>query len=144
MPASSDAQLIEFVRDRDVACPSCDYNLRGLTQSRCPECGEQVGLTVALVDPYATAWIVLAVMICGSAGMGLIFGCIVLRAGLPRNERGLAAIIIYYICTIPFVIPLVRGRRRFQRLSRPVQRSISGGVAAIFLVTLALLCVFLR
>lgn len=25
--------------DRDVACPRCGYNLRGLTTPRCPECG---------------------------------------------------------------------------------------------------------
>lgn len=25
--------------DRDVACPRCKYNLRGLTSERCPECG---------------------------------------------------------------------------------------------------------
>ncbi|MBN2447782.1 MAG: hypothetical protein JXO22_13710, partial [Phycisphaerae bacterium] len=25
--------------DRDVYCPRCDYNLRGLTKPRCPECG---------------------------------------------------------------------------------------------------------
>ena len=27
------------VLDRDVACPLCEYNLRGLTEPRCPECG---------------------------------------------------------------------------------------------------------
>jgi hypothetical protein len=25
--------------DFDILCPHCDYNLRGLTESRCPECG---------------------------------------------------------------------------------------------------------
>src|SRR6185369_16048420 len=25
--------------DQDVLCPLCDYNLRGLTEARCPECG---------------------------------------------------------------------------------------------------------
>jgi hypothetical protein len=27
------------VLDRDVSCPLCEYNLRGLTEPRCPECG---------------------------------------------------------------------------------------------------------
>jgi hypothetical protein len=27
--------------DRELLCPLCDYNLRGLTESRCPECGHQ-------------------------------------------------------------------------------------------------------
>src|SRR5262245_60898704 len=25
--------------DRDVLCPLCEYNLRGLVEPRCPECG---------------------------------------------------------------------------------------------------------
>lgn len=25
--------------EADVFCPLCDYNLRGLTEPRCPECG---------------------------------------------------------------------------------------------------------
>src|SRR5436309_2556110 len=36
---AQDAQaLIDFLRDRDVACPLCRYNLRGLTSARCREC----------------------------------------------------------------------------------------------------------
>lgn len=27
--------------DREILCPLCDYNLRGLSESRCPECGHQ-------------------------------------------------------------------------------------------------------
>jgi hypothetical protein len=34
-PSASPAQ------DADVACPMCDYNLRGLVDPRCPECGYQ-------------------------------------------------------------------------------------------------------
>lgn len=29
----------ELSTDRDVLCPMCDYNLRGITEPRCPECG---------------------------------------------------------------------------------------------------------
>ncbi len=31
--------LREFLAGRDVFCPQCEYNLRGLDQPRCPECG---------------------------------------------------------------------------------------------------------
>lgn len=38
--SSGDAHDIRaFLRERDVPCPKCKYNLRACTQSRCPECG---------------------------------------------------------------------------------------------------------
>jgi hypothetical protein len=30
--------LAAFLADRDVPCPGCGYNLRGLPSDRCPEC----------------------------------------------------------------------------------------------------------
>ncbi len=38
--------LLRFVAHRDHACPKCGYNLRNLTQPVCPECGEELKLTV--------------------------------------------------------------------------------------------------
>jgi hypothetical protein len=37
-PSASDAPASP-VLDQDVSCPLCEYNLRGLTEPRCPECG---------------------------------------------------------------------------------------------------------
>src|SRR6476646_822679 len=34
-PSSPDWEHIQ----RDIRCPLCEYNLRGLIESRCPECG---------------------------------------------------------------------------------------------------------
>ena len=43
----SDAALVEgFLARRDVGCPGCGYNLRGLRGASCPECGEVVELAV--------------------------------------------------------------------------------------------------
>lgn len=39
--------LLSFVRDRDVLCPLCGYNLRNLTRARCPECREELALAVS-------------------------------------------------------------------------------------------------
>ena len=36
--------------DREILCPMCDYNLRGLTESRCPECGYRFDWP-AVLDP---------------------------------------------------------------------------------------------
>lgn len=43
--------LLQFVQERDVHCPRCDYNLRNLTQPVCPECREDLHLAVGLGRP---------------------------------------------------------------------------------------------
>src|ERR1043165_5654464 len=44
--ATSDAEsLREYLAARDAACPKCQYNLRGLTGSVCPECRREVRLS---------------------------------------------------------------------------------------------------
>lgn len=43
-----DPLLAAFLAQHDVACPNCDYNLRGLDKPRCPECGVALTVTVTL------------------------------------------------------------------------------------------------
>ena len=45
-PTDEQRLLLEFVGDRDVPCPRCGYNLRALTKPVCPECREELRLTV--------------------------------------------------------------------------------------------------
>jgi hypothetical protein len=49
-PAPRPRLLEQFLASRDVSCPRCRYNLRGLRCSSCPECGSALQLVVA-VDP---------------------------------------------------------------------------------------------
>ena len=38
-PAQVDGQALrQFLAERDIPCPGCGYNLRGLARSLCPEC----------------------------------------------------------------------------------------------------------
>jgi hypothetical protein len=36
-----------FLADQDVACPKCGYNLRGVGEPTCPECGREIELALA-------------------------------------------------------------------------------------------------
>ncbi len=46
-PAENETEsLLRFLQGRDHACPKCSYNLRNLTRPVCPECGEELKLTV--------------------------------------------------------------------------------------------------
>jgi hypothetical protein len=71
-PSSEHAWLLEYLRDHDAVCPLCKYNLRGLTQPRCPECGRDVRLTVGLTEPHLRSLIIFLVALSLSAGCGML------------------------------------------------------------------------
>ena len=40
-------QLLKYLPTQqkpEICCPKCEYNMRGLTEAKCPECGEQFTL----------------------------------------------------------------------------------------------------
>ncbi len=59
-PADADTLLLEFLRDRDAACPLCGYNLRNLSGTTCPECRELLSLSVGFRKPRF-GWFVVAI-----------------------------------------------------------------------------------
>ena len=68
--AAAEAELLRiYLASRDVECPQCKYNLRDLTGTRCPECGEELILRVQPVEPRQAA--PLAGLVILSAGAGL-------------------------------------------------------------------------
>ncbi|HYE63570.1 MAG TPA: hypothetical protein VD997_16385 [Phycisphaerales bacterium] len=52
--SSPDPRLIEYLRENDVKCPRCRYNLRGLETNECPECGDT--LVLSLLRSEAARW----------------------------------------------------------------------------------------
>jgi len=67
-PAPDRDFMVEYVASRDVPCPCCGYNLRGLTGTRCPECNEELVLRVGMAEPRI-AW-----FIAGVVGVGMCLG----------------------------------------------------------------------
>ena len=125
--------LVEYLRDRDEPCPLCRYNLRGLTGTRCPECGRALRLSVGLVEPLLGPWLLGALPLIGCAGLG-VFGVIGLaKSGWPDNGEpmGLKSALVMFMGSIPLALGAVIMRRRFLRLPRRWQWMI-GGAAAFY------------
>lgn len=57
IPADARVPPAEFPEDEfPIFCPQCHYLLRGLPDSRCPECGEPFDRGRLLVDQYVREW----------------------------------------------------------------------------------------
>lgn len=75
-----DPLLQSFLADRDQPCPTCNYNLRGLTTDTCPECRAPIvlGILGKLPQPKL-AWFVGAVLALGALLYGG-YGCLMIGA----------------------------------------------------------------
>src|SRR3954468_17440650 len=86
-PAADAHALVAFVRERDVTCPLCRYNLRGLTSTRCPECGRELRLTVGLVEQRQGAWLTAQIAVTAAAGIGVLVLLMILTQGWPMGNQ---------------------------------------------------------
>jgi hypothetical protein len=60
--------LRNFLADRDIPCPGCGCNLRGLTTSRCGQCHRWLRLDVQAKMRVTHAW--LGALVCLGVGSG--------------------------------------------------------------------------
>ena len=68
-----DEQLLcAYLADRDVACPRCGYNVRGLTGDTCPECGSQLMLTLNAAMPKQASMFAGLIGLAGALGYAAI------------------------------------------------------------------------
>ncbi len=126
--------LRAFLKDRDVACPLCQYNLRNLTATACPECGKGIELAVKAREVSVQAWAVLTVVMSLPAGVGIIFLYMVIRQGLPDGNDLSPLLLITFIVTIPLAIAALLLRKKFLRLSRDAQFYISATAVCVVVV----------
>jgi hypothetical protein len=76
--------LLHFVHERDVRCPRCEYNLRNLTQPVCPECRQDLHLSVGLTRP-TFHWLLLALAPGIFSGIAAFFMLIIVLVAFTRS-----------------------------------------------------------
>ena len=116
--------LLEFLRDHDAACPVCGYNVRSLTRPICPECRQELVLTVGVLR-LRLRWLLAAVAPGFFSG---IAACFVLIPTLGIYfEDGilippLVGAVLFGWCSGLFAIILAAKRNRFLAQTRGRQR----------------------
>ena len=126
---SNDELLQTYLAGNDVPCPMCAYNLRGLEDGHCPECGEQLSLHIR-PESYRYAPLITALI--GYAmglGFAVIIGCWLIWAALSDRWWYDAATVGWNIGSIAILgiaLVLLAGlQRRFRRSPRLLQWSIA-------------------
>ena len=137
------AHLLAFLRGRDAVCPLCGYNLRDLTEPRCPECRQDLALTVG-VPRLRFGWLIVTIvpsMFSGiAAGFLLIpiIGMLLFSQGERAPWPVVAAEAFGWLSTITALLVLHK-RYLFLRQSQAAQRTLALGAWAVHIGTFVVL-----
>ncbi len=138
--------LLQFLDGRSVACPRCGYDLRDLTRPVCPECGEELVLTVGRKHPnYELLIATLAPGIFSGIAAGLLLVPITYFA-LAESRRaplGIVALDLFGLASAFGALVLFRCRRRFMNQPRRHQIFWVIVIWAIHVATFAVLTVLM-
>jgi hypothetical protein len=141
--------LVTWLSTHDARCPACKYNLRNLTQARCPECGLRISLSIVANEPHLRLWIATTILLCTDAGLGIFVLMYLIRTFLdnldvlhPELSEGVME--LFFLATIPFATACLLLRRRFTRLKRSIQLSLLAITALMTLLEVVTLFIHLR
>lgn len=126
-PTSDQRLLLEFLRDHDANCPCCGYNVRALTRPACPECRQQLTLTVGVVN-LRLRWLFVALAPGFFSGIAACFVLIPVGGQLLFNhyvDPLLAGLDLFGWSSGLFAIALAWKRHRFLALSFGRQRGMA-------------------
>lgn len=145
----ADPHLIQYLADRNVPCPACTYNLRGLQSDRCPECNREVVLQIRLAEPRMGAWIASLVAVCAMLGfnglLSLYFLIFVVRRGGGSRDWAIASALFISTGVAAVALTLlVRLRRRFCNLTFVPRASLTAVAWALTAISTIYFFAFAR
>ena len=136
--------LVHLLQDRDIPCPRCGSNLRGLENNRCPGCESELTLSLSPVKWHLGPWIAAMAVLSASAGLGLLFLVAVIAKGWPTPTLAgrtgwwlcFSGSILYFLASIPLAVAVFLMRRRFMRFPRRIQVLLAATLVSISILTL--------
>ena len=132
---------MEFLRDHDAACPLCGYNLRTLGRPVCPECGQELVLTVGAAR-VRLGWLMAAVAPGFFSGIAAVFLLVPIVVppvfGNGRISLMLIGTDLFGWCSGLFAIILAAKRHRFLASPRSAQRWWALGIWLVHVAALGL------
>ncbi len=140
--------LAAYLQQRDVACPACTYNLRGLATDRCPECHQQLVMSVSLAEPpivqFVLATIGLAACgVCFAMGLVVVILISAVEKGFPNQKESMVLIWAPLAIAIVDAVGVAKFlsascRRWFRTSSRRRRWTVVGSCWGVSLLILSL------
>lgn len=122
--ARAQDMLLAFLREHEAPCPLCGYNLKSLTRPVCPECGQELVLSVGLAR-LRLGWLLAALAPCFFSGIASIFvlGLILIHLIVLGSTWPIIVLFgSFGWCSGVFGLFLARKRARFLSLPVAAQR----------------------
>ena len=137
--------MVEFVRGRSVPCPRCGYELHGLEQPKCPECGEPLVLKVGSPRSHF-GWLILAMVPGCFSGVATVILFWPLYITITSNPQGKSGMPVSVRCAVVFgflsavsVVVMYRKRERILGWSSAMQCVFAACVWGTHLLAFAVL-----
>lgn len=138
--------LLDFLREHTAACPVCGYNLLGLTTPTCPECRQELVLTVGAQHPRF-GWLLAALAPGFFSGIAAAFVLVPIVLRYVSNggmSPALNALDLFGWCSGAVAITIATRRIRFIALPLATQRWWAIILWATHIVALVLFILFGR
>ncbi|MCH6551072.1 MAG: hypothetical protein IH804_03540 [Planctomycetes bacterium] len=140
-PADEVPLLLTFLRERDAACPLCGYNLRNLVRPQCPECRQDLVLSVGIKD-LRLGWLVATIAPGIFSGIAAVLLVIPILLAWPVPWFVVGADLFGWLSGLA-AVALLKYRLTFLRLPQDVQRTwaiVAWGIhlAAFFVLVVSL------
>ena len=146
-----DTMLTSFLAERDISCPGCGYNLRGLTARSCPECNQGLRLMVGLEEPRLGSWI--AGLLGTAAGAGfngllLFYALIMIAQGHGPGQGLMNTFVLYSAGALAvqglLVAAWIKKGRSFRRAQAPTKIVLITAAWALAALDVFLCSLFIR
>ena len=134
-------RFVAALREHEASCPLCGYNLKALTRPICPECGQELMLTVGAAR-VRLGWLMTAVAPGFFSGIAAFFMLVPIVVppmfGNKRIPLTLIGVDLFGWCSGIFAIILAVKRHRFLAQSRALQRWWALGIWLVHVAALGL------
>ena len=139
--AQQESELLkQLLALREIPCPVCGYNLRGIESDKCPECGAKLDLRVGSSDLKLGLWIAAILAIALPLGFATIWAALfcyfwIVKGNYDSGEWIATGSLLLLALIEGFALGvLVRIRKRFWTMRKQTQCLVAAACIVISIV----------